>query len=348
MRTADVDKPDISADYALALLEWLGQQGIAREQALADARITIAQLDPAGGMLSTAQDARLLANAVRLTGNPGLGYALGLDSNIAQHGILGYALMSCDTLHKALEYWAGFLCLRTSSFEMRLSEDGPFVDLHIRDLTPWHPMRACAQDRLVAMTLRLCQQVAQEPLADVELQLPGAAPAYYASYRERLVPVRFGMPACVLRFRRATLDRPLPTASPVALRLLGQQCERERSRLGRPEDIVVRVKDLLEQQIDAPPSVEDVAEAFCMSTRTLKRRLQRHGFSFRAILDEVRKREVMRHIRESGSCIEAIASRVGYADSANLARAFRRWTGETPGAYRNRLSGASAARLAMG
>ena len=343
MRTAQADKPDVSAEYAQALLQWLMEQGMTREEVLGDSRIASAQLTPGGGRLTTLQDACLLANAVDLSGNPGLGYELGLQTNIAQHGVLGYTLMSCGTLRSALEYWAGFLCLRTSSFEMRLTEEDAFANLHIRDLTPWYPMRSCAQDRLVAMTMRLCQQIVQDPLTGMELHLPGVAPACYAAYRERLVPVRFGMPACALRFPRAHLDRALPTASPVTQRLLGQQCERERSRLGRPEDIVVRLKDLLEQRIHAPPTVDDVAEAFCMSTRTLKRRLQRHGFSFRAILDEVRKREVLRHMSDPGCRTEAIAHGVGYADSANFARAFRRWTGETPGAYRTRLVASSTA-----
>jgi AraC-like DNA-binding protein len=74
-----------------------------------------------------------------------------------------------------------------------------------------------------------------------------------------------------------------------------------------------------------------------MSSRTLKRKLRHLGFNFRQLVDEARKQEVLRDVLNTTMTIDEIANRRGYSDAANLTRAFRRWTGESPSQYRAKL-----------
>jgi AraC-like DNA-binding protein len=330
-------KDDVHIEYARSLLHLLEQQGIVREQVLAGTGIQLAQLEYTERM-TTHQDALLLTNAVRLTCDPGIGYQVGLHSTLTWHGMLGYGLMSCATLREALELWSEFLDLRTTTFSMRLSERDGFAELHIHDLAPRAPMRICAVDRLMTMTTRLCEQLTQRLLPNMEIWHRGSEPLHYARYRKRVVATRFGTGICQIRFPVSDLDLPLANANASTLRHIKTQCERERAHLRRSDDLVIRTMDLL-QRYDAGgyPNIEEAARVLCMSSRTLKRKLHKLGLSFRGLVDDARKDAVLRDVLNPVLRMDQIAERMGYADPANLTRAFRRWTGESPSRYRARL-----------
>jgi AraC-like DNA-binding protein len=330
-------KDDVHVEYALALLHILEQQGIPRERALLGTGIDATQLED-GGRLTTHHDASLLTNAVRLTNDPGIGYQVGLHSTLTWHGLLGFGLMSCATLRDALALWAEFLDLRTTTFNLRLIECGEHVELHVHDLAPKAPMRSCAVDRLLSMTTRLCEQLTQQRLPEMEIWYRNHEPLHFFRYRGRLVTTRFGTGLCQIRFATKDLDLPLAHANASSHRHIKLQCERERARLRRSDDLVVRVADLLQRfEGQGYPGIEDAARTLCMSSRTLKRKLQRLGLNFRGLVDEARKDAVLRDVLNPVLRMDEIAARRGYADPANLTRAFRRWTGESPSKYRARL-----------
>jgi AraC-like DNA-binding protein len=327
---------DVSAEYAIGLLEYLEQRNISRDLALADTGIGSAQLD--GDLrLTTQQDAALLANAVRLTGDPGLGFALGLRSALTWHGLLGMGLMSCSTLREALRMWSGYLDVRTSGFCIYLHEHDGLAELNIQDLAPGALLRDCALERLATMTARLAGQLTHCELPDVEMWFKNEEPSYVSAYADRLPKLRFSTGLCQVRMPSAYLDMPLPTAHSLVFSHVKQQCERERMAMGQNNCLIARIKGLLPLEDGTYLGMEEVAQALCMSSRTLKRKLRHLGFNFRQLVDEARKQEVLRDVLNTTMTIDEIANRRGYSDAANLTRAFRRWTGESPSQYRSKL-----------
>jgi AraC-like DNA-binding protein len=84
------------------------------------------------------------------------------------------------------------------------------------------------------------------------------------------------------------------------------------------------------------PPIGVVAGAVKMSVRTFQRRLAASGRRYKKLIDEVRLAEAKRAFAASGLSLKAIAFRLGFAEQANFTRAFRRWTGQSPSAYRKR------------
>ena len=80
--------------------------------------------------------------------------------------------------------------------------------------------------------------------------------------------------------------------------------------------------------------LDETARALGLSTRTLKRRLAAEGTDFTPLLDEQRRHRALLLLRSADLSVEAVAEQVGYSDVANFTRAFRRWSGTTPTAYR--------------
>jgi AraC-like DNA-binding protein len=329
-------RADISAEYAVGLLHWLEQRQIPVDDALADTGIGSAQLD--GDLrLTTQQDAALLANAVRLSGEPGLGFELGLRSTLTWHGLLGFGLMSCRTLGDALKLWVEYLDLRTTGFCLTLQERDGVTELHVQDISPGAPMRQCALERLVTMTACLGEQLTQQALPEVEIWFKDEQPTYFAAYRPRLTPTRYATGMCLVRMPTHYLGLLVPTANALMLSRVKEQCKSERSKLGQNDCLIARIKNLLPLENGIYPGMEEVAQALCMSSRTLKRKLRFLGLNFRQLIDEARKNEVLRDVLNTAMTIDEIAERRGYSDAANLTRAFRRWTGESPSQYRAKL-----------
>ena len=104
--------------------------------------------------------------------------------------------------------------------------------------------------------------------------------------------------------------------------------------LDEREPILSRVRAALSEAQDGYPDLETVATRLCMSSRTLKRRLHDHGFTFRKLLDEVRRRDSIRLLENTTLSVEEVAFRVGYTAQGNFIRAFRSWIGTTPATFR--------------
>ena len=77
----------------------------------------------------------------------------------------------------------------------------------------------------------------------------------------------------------------------------------------------------------------EAAERLCFSPRTLRRRLRDCGYTYRSLTESIRRQRCM-VLLEHERTLEAVAANAGYSSTANLIRAFRRWSGTTPGAYR--------------
>ena len=77
------------------------------------------------------------------------------------------------------------------------------------------------------------------------------------------------------------------------------------------------------------PSLEQLACNFHVTSRTLRRYLNALGVSYRSLLEEVRMTKAMAYL-QANITVQQVASKLGYADPSNFARAFRKWTGHPP------------------
>ena len=84
-----------------------------------------------------------------------------------------------------------------------------------------------------------------------------------------------------------------------------------------------------------------LAQALNLSVRTLRRRLAARQTTFSAVLENWRTVNAKRLLRQPDLSVQSIAQRLGYAYVSNFERAFKRWTGFSPGQYRIRQTDAA-------
>jgi len=99
-------------------------------------------------------------------------------------------------------------------------------------------------------------------------------------------------------------------------------------------DIVLAIRNMLRMTPGPLPSLEAMAERFCVSSRTLKRRLADRETSYREIVEAVLKDRAIQLLRYTNQSVSEIAYELGYADLSNFSRAFRKWTGKSASEFR--------------
>jgi AraC-like DNA-binding protein len=105
-----------------------------------------------------------------------------------------------------------------------------------------------------------------------------------------------------------------------------------------PRDLVKCVEHLIMLALlDGRPRIEWVARKMDLSGRSLQRHLHAHNTTFESVMDRVLSGHSIRLLERGDIPITELAYQLGYADPSHFVRAFRRWTGQTPGQFRRIL-----------
>jgi AraC-like DNA-binding protein len=142
-------------------------------------------------------------------------------------------------------------------------------------------------------------------------------------------PVRFGAPHNAIVTDIAVLDLPLPQSDPLTLTVCERACRSLLNERCSP-CVAQNVREIIAEGVT---EADLIAARLHLSARTLRRHLAAEGTSLRHLVDEARRVQAIELMTLDRLTVEQISLRLGYADAATFIRAFRRWTGTTPGAY---------------
>jgi AraC-like DNA-binding protein len=170
----------------------------------------------------------------------------------------------------------------------------------------------------------------------LEVRFPHQEPADTSEHRRLFrAPLRFGCHRSELVIPRSLLDAPLLGAEPALQNLIEVQVEGLLKDLPRHETTTDTLRHLVGEELcDGEPTLERLAGRLHMSSRTLHRRLREENTTFRHVVSEVRRELAERHLNEGKLAVAEIAFLLGFSEASAFHRAFKRWTGSSPQAYR--------------
>jgi AraC-like DNA-binding protein len=176
------------------------------------------------------------------------------------------------------------------------------------------------------------------------VQLTRARPADVGAFRRVLdARMRFGAERNAIVFPATWLEHRLQRADPGLHRILEEKLDSLDAVHGT--DFVARVRGVVRAQLLATDAgAAAVAERLALSRRTLHRRLEAGGTTYERLLDETRFAIARQLLAKSKSPLLEVGVALGYANPGAFTRAFRRWTGMTPSAWRLKVASGSAAR----
>lgn len=270
-------------------------------------------------------------------GKRGLGFAYARALSITLHGPVSLIALTSNNLLDVMQALERYFSLRAPAFHFTAEVGPDVVTIHVGYPGRNDPLKPFIMELLLMGLVVMTAQIIDRPQTGTEVWMEGPAPDYFAALAPHLpVPVRYNEKEYAIRVPRALMEAPLRLADPNAAAMAREACERElQARKSSNDDaLTARVRALLAQKDDRLPTLEEVADALHVSTRTLKRRLQEEGRNFRALVDHVLCERATQMLQEEGLSVSEVAFRLGYNDVSNFSRAFRRWTGQSPSDFR--------------
>lgn len=251
---------------------------------------------------------------------------------------LDYLLMASPTLRQAIEKSVRYFHLANGGADLHLCgahAGRASLELHHAGVPREHIRRSVEYTFSVLLArFRLATGVHLRPV-EVHFTFK-APPAVHDYYRIFQAPVRFGQPVNRIIFDDDSLDLAHPGADPSLCELIEFHAQRVLVRLpGGDDDFLAQVRRVLNAALrSGDAKVSAVARELAMSERSLQRRLNAHGTSFREVLDEVRSELALRLLGQNEVDVREVAFLLGFSEPSAFYRAFRRWTGRTPATYR--------------
>lgn len=256
----------------------------------------------------------------------------------AHFGPLGYVFFACDDLGAAIERLDTYQRLVYDVNPMTVTREGTHTCL-CRGQSRGRP-GPLVDEAAVTALVQFARDMTGSRIAPAAVDFINPRSADTAAYEAYFdCPVSFGREV-VTRVVLPTRLLALPLRRPdQALRELLEREARERlSALPDRDDLRRDVRRaVLRLAREARPDLPGVAAALGLSERTLHRRLAGRGVSFRRLRDETLLRAAEDYLADLGLRLADVALLLGYSEQSAFNRAFRRWTGRTPGAYRATL-----------
>ncbi|HET8702358.1 AraC family transcriptional regulator [Castellaniella sp.] len=329
----------IYAPYKIAaLVEVLAEQGIPPSLSLQGTGVDETRIYDATALTSIRQYVDVCGNALALSADPATPFLTGSRLHLSAYGMYGYALMSCLEMRDYFLLGVKYHSLATPTLTIEWSERDDkavwtFPDAIVSYDSP--DIRRFLIEQQYTQHVTHLQDVFGRPCFPVRACFSYAAPPHAAIYERFLgCPCEFGHPQCELHYDAAILDQRPRLAHRLTATVLQQTCEGLISNASTLTGMAGEVYQRLLRRPGEFPDMEAIAAQLGMTSRNLRRHLQAEGTSFSAILDDVRSSLAVEYVRTTHMNGDDIALLLGFSESTNFRRAFKRWTGKTTREYR--------------
>lgn len=333
--TADATAPTVALGYLRALFDHLRRHRLSAEAVLEGRRL---DLDDREARIPESEAAALFNRAAQLLGDADLGLHVGEQIRPGHYGVLGYVAMACDTLGEALACQQRYqaLVLSLPPMQLRPQQDGVLL---CWQSAPEASYRQLAEFNLSAL-LSFVRWITGQPLQPLRLDLIYPEPADTREQRRLFgCPLRYGQSEYRLLIPADWASLPLIQPDPAMRALMDRLAERQLQQLAQADDPVARARALIARQLsEGVPELGQVAAQLQLSPRSLQRLLQEQGLSYSQLVEAVRRELAERYLAEPALDLTDLAFLLGYSEQSAFQRAYKRWTGQTPGEYRRRLA----------
>lgn len=267
--------------------------------------------------------------------NEGLSVRIPQQSRPESYDVIGYLCRSCANLREALGYLNRFTGLLLGGYnQLSLTEAAGVATLTIE--RP-HAVERQSLEAFIATLGFVARHLTGETLAPIEIRMqhkrPRDADAFEQYWGSNIV---YEAKRNQLLFPVAYLELRLLKHDPNLEKILERQAEELIAGLDETGGFAQSIKKAIARELPhGNPGAPSIARALGVSARTLARRLEEVGVSFRELQDEVRYEMACRYLRATELGIGEIGFMLGFADASSFNRAFKRWSGGSASTYRS-------------
>ncbi|MFA7942414.1 AraC family transcriptional regulator [Pseudomonas brenneri] len=323
----------IASHYARAASGGARRAGYDCSTLLQQLGITPELLAEPRARIAPEQFTRLLQMLWQALDDEYLGFADG-PSKRGTFAMMCHALIHCRTLEKALQRGLLFYSLFPQGPRWRLSREGDMARLSLDDSQLWDPDHFLSESLLVIWH-RLGSWLIGQRIRLEQATFSYPIPAHASEYDLLFpCPLVFSAASSSLVFHSRYLNLPLLQDERTLKHFLERSPADLLSRPDEGDSLSSQIRRLLSRDRTPWPDLEAVAQHLHISPQTLRRHLREESTNFQALKDELRRDIAIFHLGRADLSLQEIAEQLGFSEPSAFHRAFKKWTGVTPGAYR--------------
>ena len=266
--------------------------------------------------------------------NPAIGLQLGTENRTERFHPVGLAALSSENFGAAIDQMARYKKL-TCPEEILQQKDDEEWSIQFRWLLADEIEPPVLIECAFAWVLSTGRHGTGTRLSPLRVEFVQPRAHTKSIERHFGCPVICGGPRNAIIFRASDAQRPFVTRNAELLAMLAPQFEEELKQESNDDQFAERVRIAIQQKLTGRrPTIDDIADALHVSSRTLQRRLQDEGSSFQRVLDEARHQLARHYLNNSLLELNEAAYLLGYEDGNSFVRAFRTWEGVPPARWR--------------
>ena len=336
MRSDDEQRDFVPVFFLKEALSAVAGRGLDLARVLAEAEIPASLLTIDDGRMTAAQFGRFWNALARdLDDEFFCQDARGMPSG--SYTLMCHAVLHAGTLERAIHRMLRFYGVLLDDFNAKLTVSDDVAEVRIDEDGP--PRSAFAYATFLVQFLGVACWLVDRRIPLIAAEFRSPTPLEPQHFR-RLIhdDLEFGRSVTIIRFEAAYLAmRPRRTEVQMK-RFLKESPEVFLAQYRSRDSLAARIwQELRVTPPEAWPGFEELAAGLHTTPSTLRRRLEDEQASYQRIKDGVRRERAINRLRENIMSNAAIAEELGFGDPSTFYRAFRKWTGATPNAFRTPL-----------
>ncbi len=284
----------------------------------------------------------ILDKILEKTDGEAFGLQVGASVHPSDYGVIGYALMNCNTLGDALAFAAQHKHSFNPGMEVTLEDNGAYSLFRVRN-TLNSPFSQILVEMDFAAAIELARFLVGQQLRD-QVRLHCVRFMHQAKAREEAYqevfncPVYFGQHDNSMRIPRDVLALPIRSANPQLLNSYMRKAQRIKRARFDQMSMSTRVAQFVGRSLHhGIPELKEASQALHMGVSTLKHKLALEGTCYREVCDRVLQDKADLLLAKPGMQLKALAFHLGFSSQAAFTRAYKRWTGQSPQQRRKEL-----------
>jgi len=320
--------------FSGSTLQRLEELGVRAPAVLRRAGLPQAFIHQARALLNTEELFALWRAVGEVSTDPSIGLLLGTETKTERFHPIGLAALSSENFGSAIDQMARYKQL-TCPEEILQEKNDEEWSLQFRWLLADEVEPPVLIECCFAWVLSTARVGTGTRISPVRVEFVQPRAHVETIERHFGCPVVCGTPRNAIIFRATDANRPFVTRNAELLGILAPQFDEELKEENGDENFIERVRIAIQQRLTGRrPTIEDIADALHISSRTLQRRLQDDGSSFQRVLEEARHQLARHYLNNSVLELNEAAYLLGYEDGNSFVRAFRTWEGVPPARWR--------------
>ena len=326
----------IQAKSVEKIIKFAADKGVGPEDLYSAVHLDSCLLLDPDNRIPFGQLVELYEKAAELTRDKNFGLHLGEAVDPRLFDVVGYSALNSATLGDAFDRVARYHSIWTDGAVFKVERSTTTTAIIYRYVDESIIEHRHDSEMTFASVVALCRTTIDRDWTPIAVEFQHSKPVDTSEHARLFrCPVTFDAPFNRLIFNSASLDLPIAKADESLCRMLDRHAQELLAKYPPRDTVIDNARTVITRELNGGnPSLEQVAAQLGLSERTLQRKLQELGTSHNDLVEQIRRELAMRYLKEPDMAICEVAYLTGFSEPSSFHRAFKRWTGVTPGEFR--------------